>query len=46
MKVIHVMADGTVKENIDGTVIENKQFYQVFNEIIKSRCKNEKRNNK
>lgn len=38
MKVIHIMADGTIKENIDGTVITNKQFYDVFNEINKSRC--------
>lgn len=38
MKVIHIMADGTEKENIEGTVIENEQFYRVFNEIIKSRC--------
>lgn len=37
--VIHIMSDGTIKENIDGTVIENEQFYRVFNEIIKSRCK-------
>jgi hypothetical protein len=36
--VINVMADGSIKENIEGTVITNEQFYNVFNEIIKSRC--------
>lgn len=33
--VINVMADGSIKENIEGTVIENEQFYRVYNEILK-----------
>lgn len=35
MKVIHIMSDGSIKESIEGTVIENEQFYRVYNEILK-----------
>lgn len=33
MKLIHVMADGTIKDSIDGLVIKSPQFYQVLKSI-------------
>ncbi len=39
--VIHIMADGTVKESIEGTVIKSEQFYKLLNDIQK---KKEKKN--
>lgn len=35
MKVIHIMADGTIRDSVEGIVIENEQFYQVVNNIMK-----------
>ena len=32
--IIHVMADGTVRESIEGIVIQSEQFYQVVNGIL------------
>ena len=40
MKIIHIMKDGTVKSSIAGTVIRNKEFYEVLNAI---QSKKEKR---
>lgn len=37
MRIIHVMADGTTKESIEGMVIQNEQFYQVLRSIIEKR---------
>lgn len=34
MNIIHVMADGTVRESVDGVVIQSDQFYQVANGIL------------
>lgn len=42
MKIIHVMADGSVRESVEGVKIPNKEFYIIFNEL---RRKNEKRKN-
>jgi hypothetical protein len=33
MKVIHVMADGSTRDSVDGLVIKSPQFYQVLNTI-------------
>lgn len=35
MRIIHVMADGTIRDNIDGLVIKSPQFYQTLNKIQK-----------
>ena len=35
--IIHVMADGTIRESIDGVVITSDQFYQVANGILEKR---------
>ena len=43
MQVIHIMADGSVRNSVKGITIPNKDFYIVFNEILK-RQKEVKRN--
>lgn len=37
MNIIHVMADGTVRESVEGVVIQNEQFYQVANGILEKK---------
>ena len=44
MKVIHIMADGSIRDSVKGVVIPNKEFYRIFNEI--RRKKNETVNNR
>lgn len=34
MKIIHIMADGSTRESIEGVVIRNTEFYQVLNGIL------------
>lgn len=34
MKIIHIMADGSKRESIEGVVIQSEQFYQVLHGII------------
>lgn len=33
--IVHIMKDGTVKDSVKGVVIQEKQFYIVYNEILK-----------
>lgn len=33
VRIINVMADGTIKESINGTVIQNEEFYRILNAI-------------
>ena len=44
MNIIHIRADGTVQDSIEGVVIENEQFYQVMKGILEKR--NEQRSEK
>ena len=37
MKIIHIMADGTERESIEGVVITNEQFYRLWRDIIEKR---------
>ena len=39
MKIIHIMADGTVRDSIEGVVIQSEQFYQVMQNILEKREK-------
>lgn len=39
MNIIHVMADGSTRESIEGVVIQNEQFYRVLNDILEKRKK-------
>ena len=34
MRILHIMADGSTRDSIEGLVIQNKEFYQVLNGII------------
>ena len=34
MQIIHIMADGTTRDSVEGVVIQNEQFYEVLNGII------------
>ena len=40
MRVTHIMADGSVRESVEGMVIPNKEFYKILNQIRSK--KNEK----
>lgn len=37
MNIIHVMADGSTRETIEGVVIQSEQFYQVLRGIIEKK---------
>ena len=37
MNVIHIMADGTVRDSIEGIVIPNGEFYRVLQGIAEKR---------
>ena len=37
MKITHVMANGEVRDSIEGVVIQNEQFYQVLRGIIEKK---------
>lgn len=39
MKIIHIMADGSVRDSVKGVVITNDQFYQVLQGIMEKRKK-------
>ncbi len=39
MQIIHVMADGTIRDSVAGIVIQNEQFYQVLNGILEKQKK-------
>lgn len=41
MKIIHIMADGSVRDSVKGVVITNDQFYQVLQGIMEKRKKGE-----
>lgn len=37
MNIIHIMADGSTRESVEGVVIQLEQFYEVLNGIIEKR---------
>ena len=39
MKIIHIMADGSVRDSVKGVVITNDQFYQVLQGIMEKQKK-------
>ena len=39
MKIIHIMADGSIRDSIEGVVIESDQFYRVMQGILDKRKK-------
>lgn len=42
MNIIHVMADGTVRDSVAGVVIKSDQFYQVLQGILEKQNKEQK----
>ena len=42
MKIIHVMANGTVRDSVAGVVIKSEQFYQVLQGILEKQNKEQK----
>lgn len=43
MKITHIMLDGTVRDSIEGVVIQSEQFYQVLHGIKERGVKNQAR---
>lgn len=39
MKIIHIMADGSVRDSVKGMVITNDEFYRVLQRILERRQK-------
>lgn len=39
MNIIHVMADGTTRQSIEGVVIKNEHFYRVLQGIMEKKKK-------
>lgn len=37
--IIHIMANGTTRDSVEGVVIKSDQFYQVLQGIIEKRKK-------
>lgn len=37
MRIIHLMADGTIRDSIEGVVIQSDQFYRVLQGIMEKR---------
>ena len=40
--IVHIMQDGTVKDSVQGVVIQDKQFYIIYNELLKRSKQNGK----
>jgi hypothetical protein len=45
MKIIHIMADGTTRDSVEGVVIKNEQFYRVLQGIVEKRKISDKKIN-
>ena len=39
MKIIHIMADGSVRDSVKGMVITNEDFYRVAQRILEKKAK-------
>lgn len=39
MRIIHIMADGTTRDSVEGVVIQSDQFYQVLQGILEKQGK-------
>lgn len=39
MRIIHIMADGSTRDSIEGVVIQSEQFYQVLRGIMEKQKK-------
>ena len=43
MNIVHIMADGTTRDSIEGLVIKSDQFYQVLHGITEKRKKEQEK---
>lgn len=43
MKIIHVMADGSVRDSVEGIVIKDERFYEILKNIQQKKLHKEKR---
>ena len=41
IRITHIMADGTVRDSVEGVVITNEQFYQVLQGILEKQSKSQ-----
>lgn len=39
INILHIMADGSTRDSVEGVVIKNDQFYQVLQGIVEKRKK-------
>lgn len=39
MNIIHIMADGSKRESVEGLVIQSEDFYEVLRGIIEKRVR-------
>lgn len=46
MKIIHIMADGSKRDSIEGVVIQSEEFYQVLQGIAEKKVQNEAGNDR
>ena len=37
MNIIHIMADGTSRNSVEGVVIQNEQFYAILEAILEKK---------
>ena len=44
MNIIHIMADGTRREYVEGVVVQNEQFYEVLRGIMEKKIHKENEN--
>ena len=42
MRIINIMADGSVRESIEGITVPNKEFYIILNQIRSKKNEKEK----
>lgn len=38
MNIIHIMADGSKRETVEGVVIQSEEFYRVLNGIMERKA--------
>lgn len=43
MKITHIMADGSVRESVEGIKIPNKEFYIILRQIRSKKNEKEKK---
>jgi hypothetical protein len=42
MRIIHIMADGSTRDSIEGVVVRNEDFYRLLNGILEKKKEGKK----